>query len=143
MHHVKLSDNGAVENIVSFNDDGEMVMRDVMSSARVEAVLDGNAHLRNHGIRNPKAHGRHAARIPITMWHEWRKEWKARHSDKWTWQTYLAGKLADPDYALLRTGVKEIGLSERNKTGATAPKLKPAVAHAQRIKANDHASGAS
>lgn len=135
MHHVKLSDNGAVENIVSFNDDGEMVMRDVMSSDRVQSVLDHNARLRNHGIHNPRAHGRHAASIPITMWTEWRKTWMSYHSDKWTWQTYLAAKLADSDNAYLRTGVKQIGLSERNRTGATAPKLKPQAAHAQRLKA--------
>lgn len=125
MHHVKLSDNGAVENVVSFNDDGEMVARDIMSGERVQSLLDNNAYLRNHATVNRKAQGRHAASIPITTWHEWRKEWKAYHSDKWTWQTYLAGKLADPDYALLRTGVKEIGLSERNRTGATAPKMRP------------------
>lgn len=140
MHHVKLSDNGAIETVVSFNDDGELVTRDVMSAERVQSVLDHNAYLRNHAVRNTRAHGRHAASIPISEWTNWRKEWMAYHSDKWTWQTYLAAKLADSDNAYMRTGVREIGLSERNRTGATAPKLKPAQAHAQRIKARDHAT---
>lgn len=122
MHKVKLSDNGAVEHVVHFNDDGELYSQDVMSSDRVEKILDANAYDRQHGERNKDAHGRLAARIPVTEWSNWRRDWAANHRDKWTWQTYLANKLADPDFALLRTGAA-IGLSERNKTGGTAPKL--------------------
>lgn len=124
MHHVKLSDNGAVENVVSFNDDGELVTRDIMSGDRVQSILDHNAYLRNHAAPNRKAQGRHAASVPITVWTEWRKAWMSYHSDKWTWQTYLAAKLADSDNAYFRTGLQQIGLSERNRDGATAPKLR-------------------
>jgi len=123
MHHRTLSDNGAIENIISFNDDGELIARDVMSADRVQKVLDANSYDRNHCAPNKDSYGRIVARIPTPVWANWRKDWAANHADKWTWQTYMAQKLNDPDYALLRTG-GHIGLSERNKTGATAPKTR-------------------
>lgn len=86
---------------VRVNDD-ELISRDIMPGHAVQSILDGNHELRATR-QNPKAFGRHAARIPKTVWTEWRKQWMTTHRQDWTWQTFLAMKLNSRDYSHLKT----------------------------------------
>lgn len=77
----------------------EIVTRDTMDA---QPIIDENAALRNHGGKMGR-NGYLAAQIPITIYVEWRKDWKRNHSDKWEWKTYLAQKLNSKDWLKLRT----------------------------------------
>lgn len=88
--------NGARSKI--FISDNEIVVRDEMDA---QPIIDANSVMRegNRMGRN----GYLAARIPATLYYEWRKDWRVNHADKWTWKTYLASKLNNRDWLKLRT----------------------------------------
>lgn len=103
--HINMGHNGAVRNIVSVSDDGEMICRDVQTGAENDAILDSVAQVRNSfDIRDQRtAYGYIAARIPITLWQNWRREWMTKYRQYWTWQTFEVMKLNSRDYSYLRT----------------------------------------
>ena len=85
-------------------DDNELVMADIQTARANQAILDGNKEFRAQGRHpNRAAHGRLAARIPITLYQTWKKDWKMNHSDKWTWKTFLSQKINNRDYSHLKT----------------------------------------
>ena len=88
---------------IDVNDD-ELISRDIMPGKMVQNILDANAAHRSLG-RNPNKHarGRLAASIPITLYTEWKKDWRNNHSDKWSWETFLTVKLNNRDYSHLKT----------------------------------------
>lgn len=98
-----LSDTGAVQNIVHADEDGQLVARDVMSADRVDSILTSNHNMRQDMTPDKARNGRLHASVPITQYHEWRKEWQQNWSDTFHWNTFLAAKLNDPDNALLLT----------------------------------------
>lgn len=98
--------HGAIETRLHFQD-GEMIAEDVLHGRYVQSILDQNQRDRSLG-HNPKAMGRHAARVPLPLLETWRQEWRANHADKWEWSTYLAMKLNSRDYSHLRTGVNRL-----------------------------------
>jgi hypothetical protein len=100
--HIKLSDDGIIQNVISVNDD-ELITRDIMAGHHVQAILDSNKRVRNDNAYNKKAQGRLAARIPLPVYHMWSKEWKASRSQYMTWQTFLAAKINSRDYSYLKT----------------------------------------
>lgn len=101
-----LSDNGVVQTVLHMNGD-EMVTQDVINGRRMQTFLDDNQKLRREGV-NSKAQGRLAARIPITLYTSWRREWERKYKQDWTWKTYLATKVNNRDYSKFLTGVKQI-----------------------------------
>ena len=106
-HHVSQGANaGGVENIISVNDDGEIVARDVQSAAVNTSIVDQNkrmrSQLRSTGASNFMERGKLAARIPITLFQNWRREWEARHKDQWTWQTFLISRVNSREFDDLR-----------------------------------------
>lgn len=91
------------ETIVHVDDD-EMITRDVMPGKSVQSILDRNADFRKQGRRpNRTAHGRLAASIPIPLYMEWKKEWRTKYRQDWTWQTFLTMKINNRDYSFLKT----------------------------------------
>jgi hypothetical protein len=73
-----------------------------VEKANAKPLLDQNQRLRNAGVHR-KGGMRPVASVDVVTFHNWKKEWRERHSDKWTWQTYLAAKLNDRDYSKFRT----------------------------------------
>lgn len=51
-----------------------------------------------------------AAKIPINTYYGWKKEWRQKHADTWTWQTFLAMKLNSRDNEKLRVGHTDSGI---------------------------------
>lgn len=69
-----------------------------------QPVLDQNSRERNMPQRgSPRMGAKKAASIPTPLYHLWRKEWREKHADKWTWHTFLAMRLNSRDYSYLRT----------------------------------------
>ena len=110
---------GGIQNIISVNDDGELVTRDVQSGPVLEKILDANAQARNEFVLDSgdrDAYGYLAARIPIVMWQNWRREWMEKYRQYWTWQTFEVMKLNSRDFSYLRTTDSRIGLPEIVRT---------------------------
>lgn len=110
--HITLSNNGVIENRISVNDDGELVTRDIMSGRNVQQILDDNQRVRNDAPHNKKAQGVMAARIPLPLFHTWKKEWKKVYKQDMTWHQFLIRRINDRDYGQLRTQDKKIILPE-------------------------------
>ena len=85
--------------------DNEIVTRDIQD---VSGILANNERARNSAGKAMGRNGYLAAEIPITIYHEWRKDWRKNHSDKWEWKTYLAQKLNSKDWLKLRTNESRI-----------------------------------
>ena len=81
----------------------EIVLQDVLDA---QHILDNNARLRGQSQRSKNAV--HVADIPITIYHEWRKDWQAHFADKTTWHAYIAQKLNSRDWLKLRTDESHI-----------------------------------
>ena len=79
--------------------ENELITRDVMDA---QPILDAAAEMRSHG-RERGRNGFLAATIPITIYYEWRKEWRAKGRDYWKWPTFLAMKINSRDWCKLRT----------------------------------------
>jgi len=102
---------GGVQNMVGCNDDGDMVCIDRQSAAVNQEILDSCREMRNNPeYRNPKAEGYIAARVPITLWVNWRRDWQSRYSKYWTWQTYLVMKRNSTEFSQFRCINGKIGL---------------------------------
>ena len=66
-------------------------------------ILDECARIR--ALRqNTKGAFRLAAKVPLNTHAGWKKEWREKYKDVWTWQTFLAMKLNSRDYENLRVG---------------------------------------
>lgn len=50
-----------------------------------------------------------AAKVPINTHTMWKREWREKHSDTWTWQTFLAMKLNSRENENLRVGHQRSG----------------------------------
>lgn len=77
----------------------------VRTTQDAEPIIEGNKRMRQHQEHargTPHLGGYHAARIPTTIYYQWKQEWQKQHADKWTWHTYLAMKINNRDYAEFR-----------------------------------------
>ena len=79
-------------------DHDSIVIQDVMDA---QPILDNNARLRAQSQRSRNAV--HVADIPITIYHEWRKDWQKNFADKTPWDAYIIQKLNSRDWLKLRT----------------------------------------
>lgn len=110
---------GGVRNIISVNDEGELVVRDVQDGKVLDEILDANAQARNNfKLDGPgrSAYGYLAARIPIVIWQNWRREWNEKYRQYWTWQTFEVMKLNSRDYSYLRTVNSQIDVPDIVRT---------------------------
>ncbi len=98
MKRFSLGHDGVTETIIDLSDD-EIIARDVQD---VTPILDQNQTLRGER-QNLGSNFRHVGSIPVTIFHEWRKEWRNKYAKDWTWKTYLAMKMNSRDYSQLRT----------------------------------------
>jgi hypothetical protein len=72
--------------------------------SRIEnEILDTNARLRSLHQRRG-AQFQHAARVPVNTYMAWKKEWREKWSDTYTWPTFEIMKLNSRDNCNLRTG---------------------------------------
>ena len=85
--------------------DNEMILQDHQDC---QAILDENAAMRNMPQARSIRSGYLAARIPVTIYYEWKKDWRANHRDKWTWHTYLAMKVNSRDWCKLKVNERRM-----------------------------------
>lgn len=92
-HHIEIDSDGGGFTAVEFTPD------------EVETqILDDCARMR--GLhQNKSSNLRLAARVPLGLHTMWKKEWRLKYADTWTWPTFLAMKLNSSDYKNLRTGL--------------------------------------
>lgn len=101
-----LDNTGDIQTYAHFNDfDGEFILDPHMPDQVVRGILDQNKADRREG-HNPRAQGRHVARIPTLWYQTWKKEWKSGANQDVTWQQFLVAKLNLSENAHLKTGVK-------------------------------------
>lgn len=113
MRHL-LSDDGLTQSHLIIQGD-ELLTVDSTPGKRIEKILDVNKRHRNDRDQNTQAHGRLAASVDPVIYYQWKKEWRERHKDSFTWKTYLVMKLNSRDYEFFRTQDSKIGLTSRDK----------------------------
>lgn len=94
-----------VQHSVEIDHDGDAMTLVEHTPTSVEnAILDDCARMRT---LHQKGGGlQHAARIPINTYNAWRKEWREKYADKFTWPTFEIMKLNSRENCRLRTGNK-------------------------------------
>ncbi len=119
------TNEGGVQNVVSIGGEGggEIVSRDIQSGAVVQVILDSCKEMRTAHDNMPPSmwgaedgHGYIAARVPITIWTNWRKEWQEKYRDYFTWQTFEVMKLNSREFAGFRCIPGKIHVPENVRT---------------------------
>ena len=70
-----------------------------------QEILDECARLRGLHQRKSGAF-QLAGKVPIVTHAMWKKEWREKYRDTWTWPTFLAMKMNNRDHSKLRIGGK-------------------------------------
>lgn len=98
-----------VQHSIEIDNDGDGFTAIEFTPTHIEnEILDECAKLR--GLQQNKGGGfQLAAKIPINTHAAWRKEWREKYHDTWTWPTFLAMKLNSRDNAYLRVGYTRSG----------------------------------
>ena len=84
---------------LDYVEDGDSVV--LRKSQPTEPILEEVKQLKGL-YTGSHTHGYHVAKVPIVLHFKWQKEWKERHSSKFTWQTYLGMKLNSSEYKNFR-----------------------------------------
>ena len=102
---------GAADKFVAA-EDGKTYIGGIQSAEENQEILDSNEEIRQlNRTHEPKVKtGRHAARIPTTLYHAWQEHWKEHWADTYTWMTWLMIKLNDRSFSQLRTQDAKIHL---------------------------------
>ena len=114
LHKYELGHNeNGTRTVAWFDDDTcEMITRDIQSADVNQKIIDNNKMWRDtersDRHNQPPDQGIKVASIPITIWHNWKRDWERNFKDKWTWQTYELIKLNDPENAAFRATNKSI-----------------------------------
>lgn len=96
-----------VQHSIEIDDDGFYALEHTPTVVEDE-ILDECAKLR--GLYQRKHGGfQLAAKIPLLQYYAWKKEWREKYSDTWTWPTFEAMKLNNRNYGKLRVGYKRSG----------------------------------
>lgn len=95
---ISLGHNGISETLIH-EEGGALITEEVQDCT---AIVDHAQRLRSLPT-NSRAHMKPAATIPLVIYHNWKKEWRAKYRQSWTWQTYLVMKINSRDYSKLRT----------------------------------------
>ena len=93
-----------VQHSVEIEGDGDSITMIEHTPTLVEdQILAENARSRSLA----QSRGRNfqlAARIPINTYNAWKKEWREKYADKWTWPQFEVMKLNSRDNSKLRVG---------------------------------------
>ena len=98
-----------VEHHVHIEDDGDTLIAVEHTPTRIESeILDTCAQMRSLHHSAHTANLKHAARIPINTYNQWRREWMHERSrgSHITWQQFEVAKLNSRNNHKLRTGHK-------------------------------------
>ena len=93
--------------------DTELVTIEHTPTSIESEILDSCERLRGLHQRKGKGGLQHAARIPINTWTAWKKEWREKYSDTYTWSQFEVMRLNSSDFCKLRTGYKRGGSGKR------------------------------
>lgn len=104
---LNLGTNGITFSELCFEDD-LVVTREVMPARHVQTILDSTQRLRSEHLPEKRL-GSMAARVPVTLRNEWRKEWRKTRGDHgMRWGDYLVMKINSTDFAKLRAQDKRL-----------------------------------
>lgn len=92
---------GAPETHLYLSDD-RVVAVDVQTAKENQQTLDNVKEHRDRGRPKTKHGTRFAAQIPITLWVNWKEEFRAGPCMDWTWREYVAMKLNSQEYHRFR-----------------------------------------
>lgn len=96
-----------VQHSVDIDHDGDGFYAIEHTPTRVEnQILTDCARKRSLHQRKGSAF-QHAAQIPILTHTMWKKEWREKYAQDFTWQTFLTMKLNSRENCHLRTGNKD------------------------------------
>ena len=96
-----------VQHSVDVDENGFTYIEHTPTSVE-DIILDECAKLRALRQRKTGAF-QLAAKVPINTHAQWKKEWREKYKDTWTWQTFLAMKLNSREYENLRVGHQRNG----------------------------------
>ena len=99
-----------VQHSIEIDHDGDSFTAIEFTPTHVEdEILDECAKLR--GLAQTKGRAfQLAAKIPFNTYIAWKKEWREKYVDTWTWPTFEAMKLNNRDYGKMRAGYKRSGV---------------------------------
>jgi hypothetical protein len=98
-----VSPTGVEHHVEIAHDGDEMTLVEHTPSSVEAEILDSCASLRS--LHQRRGAGlQHAARIPINTYTQWKKEWREKWADVYTWPTFEVMKLNSRDNCNLRTG---------------------------------------
>jgi hypothetical protein len=92
-----------VQHSVEINHDGDEITLIEHTPTLVEnVILDENQRMRS--LHQRKSNFQLAAKIPVNTWQGWKKEWREKYRDIYTWPTFEVIKLNNRDNCKLRVG---------------------------------------
>lgn len=101
----KLFDLGfsGVTRSAAFEEDGKIILVEQTPGTTIDEIVKANKEDINYIRNRPKGSGVLGARIPITLHHKWKQEWKLK-GKKWgiPWHRFLKRKLNSAEYKHLR-----------------------------------------
>lgn len=96
-----------VQHSIDTDEDGFYAVEHTPTIVEDE-ILDECAKLRGlhqTGTGNLKL----AAKVPILLYYQWKKEWREKYSDTWSWPVFETMKINNRDHEKMRTGYKRGG----------------------------------
>lgn len=94
---------GVIDSRIHFFDD-EVIIEDTMPGEYVQQCMDEVKRL-SDDINTRKPGGFVSGRIPLPLYHMWRKAWEAGPKQHgMLWRAFLMSRLMDRDYRKLWTG---------------------------------------
>jgi hypothetical protein len=102
-YHLGRNATGVIDSSIHFTGD-EVIIEDTMPAEYVQECFDEVARLSDN-INDRKPGGFVAGRLPLPIYHMWRKAWEAGPKQQGLlWGAFLMTKLQDRDYRKLWTG---------------------------------------
>lgn len=86
-------------------DDTFMVVQDVQD---VQPILDEVQRKRSLGQAKTLHGGYYLGEVPVTVYYEWRKEWRTKYRQQWDWKTYFRMKWNNRDYSKFKVNDMKI-----------------------------------
>ncbi len=84
-----------VQHYAEVDEDG-FTYQEHQSNAVEQSILDECQKLRGLA-QNRQSNFRFAGKVPLVTHQLWKKEWREKYSDTYTWQTFLAMKMNNRD----------------------------------------------
>ena len=101
-----------VQHYAEIDHDGdELTLIEHTPTLVEKVILDENARMRS--LHQRKSNFQLAAKIPINTWQGWKKEWRAKFKDVYTWPQFEVIKLNSRDNHKLRVGNQRSAFGKR------------------------------